>query len=662
MLLALQATETSQAASGEPTRGALEALHGAVIASRIDQVVPNLGGSVAWSPSGDVFVTEGPEESGLVDLRDVETGKSVRSFVGHDIDINDVAFSPNGLLATTGDDGALRVWAPDDGRLVFEVIGEGQVWGPSFSADSARLSATWLDEGVVRVVDVSRGDVTVEVEVPGWPNATSLSPDGSQVAVATSDPSKARVVDTATGALVHPLPGHDWAVTAVRYSPDGASVATASADNTVHIRDATTGETTITLADFGSQVNALSWTPDSRRVAAGGLEGEIRVVDVTESEASTAFVLAGTSIARGVVGLAFSPDGTQLLSGDNLITAATVWDVGIDGDAEVANLPSNTTTWGDAAYLPEGTLATTTDDGTVTVWDTSDGAELMRLGSADTAADDVRAIAVSPGGALLAAGETLESAPVWNLADGSEVFSKTPDGVGVAAPAFSPDGTLLALADDTGTLNLHERDGSLAAQLLADEGNGLQDPAFSPDGTTVAVVELSNNRQVPDFRLLLWDWRAGTTQSWQVGTGSGPVYSPDGTRLALRNGGGPAEVWGVESGERLFTLEGHTAGVEDVTYSPDGRLIATASFDGTARLWDATTGDAVLRLPQLAGEVSSVNFSPDGRHLATHSLAEGLVRVWTRDPDELVSIAAEKVTRDLTPAECQEYLQTQTCP
>ena len=209
VLLALQATETSQAASGEPTRGALEALHGAVIASRIDQVVPNLGGSVAWSPTGDVFVTEGPEESGLVDLRDVETGKSVRSFVGHDIDINDVAFSPNGLLATTGDDGALRVWDPEDGRLVFEVIGEGEVWGPSFSADSARLSATWLDEGVVRVVDVSRGDVTVEVEVPGGPNATSLSPDGSQVAVATFDPSKARVVDTATGALVHPLPGHD---------------------------------------------------------------------------------------------------------------------------------------------------------------------------------------------------------------------------------------------------------------------------------------------------------------------------------------------------------------------------------------------------------------------------------------------------------------------
>ena len=70
----------------------------------------------------------------------------------------------------------------------------------------------------------------------------------------------------------------------------------------------------------------------------------------------------------------------------------------------------------------------------------------------------------------------------------------------------------------------------------------------------------------------------------------------------------------------------------------------------------------MLRLPTLAGEVSSVDFSPDGTHLATHSVAEGLVRVWTLDPDELAAIAADNVTRELTPAECQEYLQTPTCP
>ena len=70
----------------------------------------------------------------------------------------------------------------------------------------------------------------------------------------------------------------------------------------------------------------------------------------------------------------------------------------------------------------------------------------------------------------------------------------------------------------------------------------------------------------------------------------------------------------------------------------------------------------MLRLPTLAGEISSVDFSPDGQHLATHSVAEGLVRVWTLDPAELMAIATEKVAREFTTAECQEYLQIPTCP
>jgi WD40 repeat protein len=58
--------------------------------------------------------------------------------------------------------------------------------------------------------------------------------------------------------------------------------------------------------------------------------------------------------------------------------------------------------------------------------------------------------------------------------------------------------------------------------------------------------------------------------------------------------------------------------------------------------------------------VSSSAFSPDGTRLASLTY-DGVVRVWTLDLDELVEIAQRRVTRDLTDAECRQYLHLDTC-
>jgi WD40 repeat protein len=66
-------------------------------------------------------------------------------------------------------------------------------------------------------------------------------------------------------------------------------------------------------------------------------------------------------------------------------------------------------------------------------------------------------------------------------------------------------------------------------------------------------------------------------------------------------------------------LTGHTQAVFDVAFSPDARLLATSSWDGTLRFY-------VLPV------------------------------------DELMALAETRVTRSLTPEECQRFLHQDECP
>ena len=100
-----------------------DALHQAVGASRIGLTVPGVGGVVAWAPHG-VFAAEAPRGPGSSRswtlIRD--RASSLR-FKGHDGDVTDVAFSPDGsTLATTGEDGMLETVGSRDGSTHLEQV------------------------------------------------------------------------------------------------------------------------------------------------------------------------------------------------------------------------------------------------------------------------------------------------------------------------------------------------------------------------------------------------------------------------------------------------------------------------------------------------------------------------------------------------------------
>ena len=353
ILLALAAIDATRDHGGTVPREAVEALHEAVASSRLLLSVPDLGGNVDWSPDGTVFVTEGPEDSGLVDIRDAQTGESVLSFLGHDIDVNDVAFSPDGsMLATTGDDGALRLWDPTTGdELKTFEFGAGQddhqaergrpvsgqpervpVGGPSFSADGTSVAASWFYEGVVRVFDLQSGETRSEIRTTG--DTTSLRPDGEQIVVGNYLRRRRHRGGRRFGRdalhdrrrpgrgrrrAIQPRRPVDRHCRQGRYGP--------------HLAGGHRGAAVLDGVHSGP-VEGLDWSPDGSRLATVSGDGTARIVEITDAGVRERLTLSADDTVGGLVGVAFSPDGSRILTGDEGIAVAKVWDARATGGAE----------------------------------------------------------------------------------------------------------------------------------------------------------------------------------------------------------------------------------------------------------------------------------------------------------------------------------------
>ncbi|HUP20633.1 MAG TPA: BTAD domain-containing putative transcriptional regulator, partial [Gemmatimonadota bacterium] len=679
VLLASEAVETTRSSDGTVLPEAEEALHRAVVASRLELKVPGVGGALAWSPTG-VFVTEGPEDSGVIDIRDSDTGESVVSFQGHDADVNHVAFSPDGSrLASTGDDGELKVWDPSTGRLLSSLSGIGSPWGPSFSADGTLVAAAWDFVGA-RILDLSTGLVISTFNVPGA-YGTALSPNGERLAVVGDRGGElvGSVFDVEAGEEAFRLKGmvrsaNSWTGVGppgLSWSPDGRYIA-ASGHDATGVWDAETGGLRHTLLGHTGSVLSVAWSPDSSRLVTGGSDGTARVWEIGVTGVRELWSLSAQETRSGIYGVAFSPEGTRVMAGDVGISAVQIWDLGPNGDAEWVNLPASGAT--QVEFMPDGRRVVTSPRYTraATIWDLQTGRELRTIGPAP---DDFgfESFDVSPDGGSIAVGGSEgppgvgdnrsyggQVARVWDIGTGEELFT-IEHPYDINDVAFSPHGEHLVTVDWGGTARVVDRVGRVVRVLRDPYILGAR---FSPDGLLVATVAVSENSARP--RVTIWDWARGeVARTMEVGRTINDVYGlafdPTGSRIAISGSEGLAEIRDVDTGARVAVLQGPPGGATDLAFSPDGSRVAVANADGTVRLFEADTGARQLVLPGSGCAVSEVAFSPDGTKLASASPCDG-VRVWALDVDDLLEIARRKVTRQLTDGECRQYLHLDRCP
>ncbi|MEQ8751905.1 MAG: hypothetical protein RID09_00105 [Coleofasciculus sp. G1-WW12-02] len=530
-----------------------------------------------------------------------------------------LAFTPDGKLATSGDEGTIKLWTIQNNGI------------------KATLSS--------QVPEEIKTEQTLLYDIAFSEDKNWLATIGEDSAIRLHDRSVQSPIKRIFNkhiVEIPPIEASNQTITATSavFSPDGKTMATIAGDNTVKLWN-NFGQQIARFKTDAGEVKSIAFSPEGNLWLTSGENREISIRDTSGEEIdkiSLQDIPACDQEDDTIESANNTDENTE--SSSNPITQVVFAFIDTNDGTEPDEQDWAYNQLEDDEYAG---MMTTFEDGT-TRFLSFQGKDLQNASLSEYCTEPfpqnlglIKGLASSPDGEhLVTVGKDGDTINLWDEA--SDEFQQLPiptkDNETFTSVAFSPDEKRLAIAsasaaeDETGLVRIWDITQNAIVEQFDTRQGELYSVAFSPldsrqlvtgggDGT-VKVWDISSNRPA----------QLSTTQ----GTIQRMEFSPNQKLLATINKNNQLNLWNVREDGTLSLnpaaeiVQQQHGGVKNVTFSPDSKTLILVGNDDTIKLWNMSNNQINSFVTQQQ-QIQSLAASPNKRKLATIG-SNGILKLW----------------------------------